>query len=406
MDKRMYDVVILGATGFTGRLVAEYFLAQYGLDGDLKWAIAGRNEGKLESIKSLLGNDKIPHVVADSGSTEDLHNLVQSTKVVCTTVGPYALYGSGLLAACVEHETHYCDLTGEVQWMRKMIDGHHDIAAKKGVKIVHTCGFDSIPSDMGVYFMQKEIKEKSGKFAKKIKMRVRSMVGKFSGGTIASLNNVLSEAAEDKSIYKILNNPYGLNPQGEQDGPDQKDLMKVVYDDEIKQWICPFVMAGINTKVVRRSNALMDYPYEKSFRYDEAVATGDGFKGRMKGMATTAILGLLMGGKPGSFMSNVVGRFLPKPGEGPNKEERESGFFVLDFYAVMEDGKMIKGRVTGDKDPGYGSTSKMLGESAVCLAKDKLSDIGGILTPSAAMGDALLQRLQDNAGLTFELKSK
>lgn len=404
MSDRQYEVVVLGSTGFTGRLVAEYLLKQYGANGSLKWAMGGRNEGKLKSIRATLGDESIPLVVCDSSKPADVENLAKSTKVVCTTVGPYALYGSELVAACVAHGTHYCDLTGEVQWMRRMIDQHHDAAKANGVKIVHTCGFDSIPSDMGVYFVQEEIKKKTGRYADQIKMRVRVMKGKFSGGTIASLNNVLAEAQKDPSIYAVLSNPYGLNPEGEQTGPDKKDLMTVKYDEDIKQWLSPFVMAGINTKVVRRSNALAGYPYGKDFLYDEAMSTGDGVGGRIKSTTMAAMMGILMGGKPGSLWSKTVNRFLPDPGEGPTKEERETGFYVLDFFGKMDDGSMIVGKVTGDKDPGYGSTSKMLGESAVCLAKDQLSDAAGMLTPAVAMGDALLDRLRDNAGLTFEMR--
>jgi len=404
MSDRKYEVVVLGSTGFTGRLVAEYLLKQYGLGGDLRWAMAGRNEGKLKSVRTLLGNEDVPLVVCDSSKPEDVANLAKMTKVVCTTVGPYALYGSELVAACVEHGTHYCDLVGEVQWMRRMIDQHHETAKANGVKIVHTCGFDSIPSDMGTYFFQKKVKELTGAYAPEVKMRVKAMKGKFSGGTIASLNNVLAEAAKDPSIYETLSNPYGLNPNGEQSGPDKKDLMTVKYDEDIKEWLSPFVMAGINTKVVRRSNALAGYPYGKDFLYSEAVSTGDGFSGRMKSTTMALGLGLLMGGKPGSLQSKIVNKFLPDPGEGPNELERETGFYILNFFGKMADGTMIKARVKGDRDPGYGSTSKMLGESAVCLAKDKLPDTAGMLTPAVAMGDALLQRLQDNAGLTFEMK--
>lgn len=404
MSDRTYDVVVLGSTGFTGRLVAEYLLKQYGLGGDLNWAMAGRNEGKLKSIRSLLGNDEIPLVVCDSKKDADVKTLAESTKVVCTTVGPYALYGSELVAACVEAGTHYCDLTGEVQWMRRMIDQHHDTAKANGVKIVHTCGFDSIPSDMGVYYLQRELKKSQSVHAERVNLRVKVMKGKFSGGTLASLNNVLAEAQKDKSIYEVLSNPYGLNPEGEQNGPDEKDLMRVKYDHDIKEWLAPFVMAGINTKVVRRSNALAGYPYGKDFRYEEAMKMGDGMGGRMKALSTMAMLGVLMGGKPGSFWSKTVNRFLPDPGEGPTKEERESGFYVIDLHGRMADGSWHTARVKGDKDPGYGSTSKMLAECAVCLAKDNLNDSAGMLTPSVAMGDAILNRLVANAGLSFEMK--
>jgi len=401
MQNKEFDIIVWGASGFTGKLVAEYLFKKYGQANKVKWAIAGRNQSKLEKIRAEVADDSIPIIIADSHDQESLKEMVQQTKVICTTVGPYAKYGSELVAACVTHKTDYCDLTGEVQWMRKMIDQHHETAKTNGTKIVHTCGFDSIPSDMGVYFVQKEAMARTGEPARQIKMRVRAFKGGLSGGTYASLNNVLVEAREDRSIYATLLNPYGLNPKGEDSGPDKRDLQSVVYDKTAKSWIYPFIMAGINTKVVRRSNALANYSYGKDFRYDEAVLSGDGFKGRLKGISSALPLGLMML-KPGSFLKKIIDKKLPNPGEGPNKTERENGFYNLKFYATLHNGSLATCKVTGDMDPGYGSTSKMLAESAICLAKDDLPNASGLLTPSVAMGDALLQRLQNNAGLTFE----
>jgi len=401
MQHKEFDVIIWGASGFTGRLVAEYLFKKYGQGETVNWAMAGRNQSKLEAVRAKVADESIPIIIADSKDEESLAEMVQRTKVVCTTVGPYAKYGDKLVAACVAHQTDYCDLTGEVQWMRKMIDQHQATAKANGTKIVHTCGFDSIPSDMGVYYMQKEAIAKTGEPAKQINMRVRAFKGGLSGGTYASLNNVLVEAREDKSIYGILLNPYGLNPKGEDSGPDKRDLQKVVYDKIAKSWIYPFIMAGINTKVVRRSNALGGYMYGKDFRYDEAVMSGDGFKGRLKAILSALPLGLMML-KPDSFIKKMIDKKLPKPGEGPNKAERETGFYKLKFFITHRDGSSAIGKVTGDMDPGYGSTSKMLAECAICLAKDSLPYVGGVLTPSIAMGDALVKRLQDNAGLTFE----
>lgn len=402
---KQYDVIVWGASGFTGRLVAEYLFKQYGANDTLKWAMGGRSLEKLEKVASLMGIKDIPFVTANSDDKASLIALVKMTKVVCTTVGPYAKYGSDLVAACVEHGADYCDLSGEVQWMRRMIDQHHEAAVANGVRIVHTCGFDSIPSDMGVYFLQREAKKQEGEYCQQIKFRVKAMKGGLSGGTYASLSNVMVEAEKDKSIYGILMNPYGLNPQGEMTGPDLPDLTSVKYDANAQAYIAPFIMAGINTKVVRRSNALCGYPYGKDFRYDEAMMTGKGFTGRIKGYGTLAMMGAMMAAKPGSIMKKVVDRVLPDPGEGPNKDERENGFFNILFLGKTADGKEINAKVKGDKDPGYGSTSKMLGESAVCLAldKDKTPKVAGILTPSIAMGDQLLERLQAYAGLSFEI---
>ena len=398
-----FDIIVWGASGFTGRLVAAYLFKQYGTQGDLKWAMAGRNQEKLTAVRAEVADSSVPIVLADSDDEASLKAMILRTKVVCTTVGPYVTYGSKLVAACITHGAHYCDLAGEVQWMRQMIDKHHEEAQANGVKIVHTCGFDSIPSDMGVYFTQKEALAQKGQRAKRIRMRVAGMRGGLSGGTYASLSKVLEEAMQDKEIYKVLVNPYGLNPTDKQEGGDHPDLKKVIFDPTSKSWIGPFIMAGINTKVVRRSNALSGYAYGNDFRYDEATMSGKGFKGRMKGIMSALPL-ILMTAKPGSILKRIANRMFPKPGEGPTKDQRENGFYSLRFYATLEDGSTALGKVTGDKDPGYGSTSKMLGEAAVCLAKDSLPEISGILTPSTAMGDALLDRLEKHAGLTFSFK--
>ena len=396
-----FDLIIWGASGFTGRLVAEYLFQKYGVNQSVKWAMAGRNQAKLEKVRAEVADETVPLVIANSQDDTSLEAMVNRTRVMCTTVGPYAKYGSKLVAACVANQVDYCDLTGEVQWMRRMIDQHHEAAVANGTKIVHTCGFDSIPSDMGVYFMQQEAIKRTGKPAKRINMRVAGASGGISGGTYASLNNVLAEAMEDKTIFKILSNPYGLNPEGEMSGPDEPDLTKVAYDNMAKSWILPFIMAGINTKVVRRSNALSGYSYGKEFRYEEAMMSGGGFFGQIKGYLTALPLGLMMAAKPGTFLKKILNSILPKPGEGPNKAKREAGFYNLKFYTILDDDSIVVGRVTGDKDPGYGSTSKMLAESAICLAQDDLPDNGGVITPATAMGDKLLKRLAQNAGLTF-----
>ncbi|MGB2502240.1 MAG: saccharopine dehydrogenase family protein [Flavobacteriaceae bacterium] len=402
-QSREFDIIIWGASGFTGRLVAEYLFKQYGTSGNLKWAMAGRNQQKLETVRATIADKSVPIVVADSSDETSIKQMVLRTKVICTTVGPYAIYGSKLVAACVENKAHYCDLAGEVQWMRQMIDKHQQTAQANGVKIVHSCGFDSIPSDMGVYFIQREAKVQKGQRAKKISMRVAAMKGGLSGGTYASLSKVIEQAQQDKSIYKVLTNPYGLNPTDQQEGEDRPDLISVVFDKTSQSYVGPFIMAGINTKVVRRSNALSNYSYGKDFRYDEATLNGKGFKGKIKGILAAIPL-IFMTAKPKSVLKSIANKLLPKPGEGPNEEQRENGFFNLRFYVTLEDGSSAMGKVTGDKDPGYGSTSKMLAESAVCLAVDELPKISGVLTPSVAMGDALLQRLEKSSGLTFSFK--
>lgn len=398
---REFDLIVWGASGFTGRLVAEYLYQNYGTGDKLKWAMAGRNQDKLERIRSQVADSSVPILLADSQNQEQLVAMVKRARVIGTTVGPYGKYGSKLVAACVQEQTHYCDLAGEVIWMRQMIDAHHETARANGTKIVHTCGFDSIPSDMGVYFMQQKARELSGHPAQQIKMRLRAAKGGLSGGTYASLSSEIEKAEKNKQLYGLLTQPYSLNPAGEQKGPDKRDLQKVIYDETSKSWIFPFIMATINTKVVRRSNALADYPYGKNFQYEEATMAGNGWPGRLKAYAAALPLGLISLAKPGSLLKKGVDVLMPKPGEGPDKAKREAGYFNMRFYTFMADGKVMVGKVTGDKDPGYGSTSKMLAESAICLARDETPETYGVLTPSVAMGDALLQRLQTNAGLSF-----
>ena len=406
MSDREFDVVVWGATGFTGALVAEYLLGQYGVGKDLRWAIAGRSEEKLASLKAELGEEaaELPTIVADSFDEEKLAAMAASTRVVITTVGPYAKYGSPLVAACVEHGTHYCDLAGEAQWIRQMVDAHHDAAAASGARIVHCCGFDSVPMDMGVYFLQEEARERFGTYCESITMLVKASKGGPSGGTIASMLNIIKEARADKNVARILVAPYALNPPGERDGPDGRDQQNVRYDDDARTWTAPFVMAGINTKVVRRSHALQGYPYGREFRYREAVMLGKGAGGFFKAGTLTAGLGGFMLASSFDFTRGLLEQHvLPKPGEGPNREQRENGFYDLRQFGKLPDGTVIRTRIKGDRDPGYGSTSKMLAECGVCLAKNSLPSTGGVLTPAAAMGSALLERLQANAGLSFQV---
>ena len=272
-DKREYDIIVWGASGFTGRLVAEYLYLNYN-SNNLKWAIAGRDKLKLISIRDTFLDKSIPIVIADSFDEKSLDEMTKTTKVVCSTVGPYAKYGSLLVKSCVNNKTHYCDLAGEAQWIRKIIDLHHEEAKNNQVRIVNSCGFDSIPSDLGVYFIHKNISNKN----LTVEMRVRGAKGTYSGGTYASMKNIIKEASSNREVRKSLTNPYGLNPVGEQSGLDKRDLTSVVYDKKIKNWISPFLMAGINTKIVRRSNALSNYHYGKEFKYSEAVMAGNGLK--------------------------------------------------------------------------------------------------------------------------------
>jgi len=405
-ETRKYDVVVWGATGFTGALVAEYLRDQYGVGKELRWAIAGRNELKLEELKHELGAEcaQLPILTADSHNESSLRELARSTSVVLTTVGPYALYGSELVAACVDNGTHYCDLAGEPQWIRRMIDAHADSAAKTGARIVHCCGFDSVPMDIGAWFLQEQAMQRHGHYAESIKLFVKATKGGASGGTIASMMNLIKESRADRSVLKILTNPYALNPEGEREGPDGREQHDIRFDDDVNSWTAPFVMAAINTRVVRRSHALLGYPWGRNFRYDEAIITGKGPAGWAKAASFKAGLGAIVVGAAFDTTRNLMQRFvLPKPGEGPSEEMRETGFFNLMQIGKLPDGSRIVTKITGDRDPGYGSTSKMLSECAVCLAKDDLPAGGGVWTPASVMAKPLLKRLTENAGLTFEV---
>ena len=392
------DLIIWGATGFTGQLVSEYINKKYSKSA-LKWGIAGRNKEKVSIAANRLNIDKKRIFIADSEDIESLIKLTSKTKVICTTVGPYAKLGTNLVKACIKTNTNYCDITGETQWIRKMIDKYHLKAKENKIKIVNSCGFDSIPSDMGVFYSQRKLFEKTGKYANKINMRVAGAKGGISGGTYNSLSNVLEEARIDKEVRKTLTNPYGLNPIDKQTGPDKADLQSVAFDKVSNSWISPFVMAGINTKIVRRSHALIDFKYGSNFSYDEATLSGKGFFGQVKGYLSLVPI-FLVTRKKGSFIKNIVDYILPKSGEGPSKKTRIKGYYNLRFYLTYQN-KIYLSKVIGDMDPGYGSTSKMLAESAVCLATDKTPETYGILTPSVALGEPLLKRLQENAGLTF-----
>lgn len=406
MNNRDFDIVVWGATGFTGALVAEYLLAQYGIGEDLRWAIAGRSESKLEKLRQALGPEAaaLPTIVADSFDEQKLNDMAAKTRVVITTVGPYAKYGSPLVAACVANGTHYCDLAGEAQWIRKMIDAHNEGAAESGARIVHCCGFDSVPMDIGVHFLQQEAQRRHGSYCKSIRMLVKATKGGPSGGTMASVLNLIKEAQSDKGVARVLSDPYGLNPPDERTGPDGHDQRSVIFDEVAQTWTAPFVMAGINTKVVRRSHALRDYPYGNDFRYSEAVMMGGSKPDWFKANTMTIGLGMFLTAASFGWSRELLERYVvPKPGEGPNKEQRETGFFDLRQFGELPGGTVVRTKITGDRDPGYGSTSKMLAEAGVCLAKDELASQGGVLTPAVAMGDALLARLQENAGLTFEV---
>ena len=388
MSDREFDVVIFGASGYTGKLVAEYMHDQYGNDHSIKYAIAGRNiEKLLEVKKDLRLNEDISILEVDSSNLDSLDKMTRSARCILTTVGPYQLYGSKLVESCARNGTDYVDLTGEPGWMYEMINAHKETAQKSGARIVFSCGFDSIPFDLGVYFVQNAAKEKFGKPAPHVRGRVKAMNGEFSGGTIASLGATMSTLKEKPELIKVLANPFSLTEGFE--GPSQLDDSKPLLDEKMNMWLSPFVMAPINTKNIHRSNALLDHAYGEDFCYDEMMIAGEGDEGEQ--MAKAMSSGNPMGGDN-----------LPQPGEGPSKESREKGNYDVLFFADLEE-KSIEARVTGDMDPGYGSTSKMIAESALCLVQDCPDLAGGIYTPAPSMGEKLIDRLIKKAGLTFDI---
>ena len=391
-----FDIIVFGATGYTGRLVAEYLSNHYGsADNAPKWAMAGRSQDKLEAVRDEIGAPAdTPLVVADADDVVDLEKMCARTKVVLTTVGPYQLYGDKLVAACVKTGTDYADLCGEPAWMAEKIEQHQDKAKETGARICFSSGFDSIPFDLGVLMAQKEAMKRFGKPARRMRGRVRSMNGTFSGGTAASLGATMKAATKNPAIIAKLTNPFALTPGF--DGPSQPTGMVPMLESDLGKWAAPFVMAPINTKNVHRTNFLLGHPYGEDFQYDEMMLTSAGDAG--KAAANAAV----------DLMKNPFGAKPPKPGEGPSKEERDNGSYDVLFVAENPDGKDGKGAnlhfgVKGRYDPGYGSTSRMLSETGIALLSCEAE--GGIGTPGAFLGEALVDRLQEHAELTFTLEN-
>jgi short subunit dehydrogenase-like uncharacterized protein len=383
---RPYDLVVYGATGYTGRLVAEYLAHHYKGKGP-KWAMAGRSADKLAEVRDLTGAPKdTPLIVANSDDPASMKALAESARVIVTTVGPYQLYGEPLLAACVAAGTDYADLCGEPVWMRQMIDKYHEAAKISGARIAFSSGFDSIPFDLGVLMLQKEAVARFGSPAPRVKGRVRSMQGGFSGGTAASLTATLKTLAKHPSLAPIMLSSFGLTPGF--DGPSQPSGMIPEYDKALESWAAPFIMAAINTKNVHRTNFLLGHPWGADLKYDEMVLTSPGEMGKQAAEALAAALKAPFGGGGG-----------PKPGEGPSKEERDNGFYDVLFVGEYPDGKSLRYGVKGKYDPGYGSTSRMIAETGFALLSCKAD--GAVGTPGALLGEALVERLREHAEITF-----
>lgn len=396
-----YDLILFGATSFVGQITARQLVDRVGVDGDFKWAIAGRNASKLHEVAERTGA-LVPEIIVDAADDAAVGAMAESTKLIVSTVGPYAKYGSGVVAACAETGTDYCDLTGEPHWMTAMIDAHHETAQRTGARIVHACGFDSIPSDLGVLFLQDLAQHQFGEPAERVELIVKAMKGGASGGTIASLVNIMEEMSEDPSLRKTLTNPYVLAPEGQRSGVRQPNPNGLRQHKEEDLWLAPFVMAGTNSKVVHRSHALLGHPWG-DFKYSEEMATGGGPLGAVKAGAVAAGLGGFMGLVAAGPTRRLLERFvLPSPGEGPSPQAQTDGFFNIILRGTTDAGDVVRARVTGDRDPGYGSTAKMLTEAALTLrATSTDTTPGGFWTPATAMGDDLIEALIEHAGLDF-----
>ena len=383
-----FDIVVFGASGYTGRLVAEYLAAEYGGKG-LTWAMAGRSLDKLTSVRTEMGiSDAVALLEVDVDNPASVSEMVDACRVVITTVGPYQLYGDELVKQCAERGTDYVDLTGEPSWMHETIARFSEAAKLSGARIVHSCGFDSIPFDLGVYLLQQHAIEKTGEPIATVKGRVRAMNGTFSGGTIASMRATMASAKANPAIIQVLTNPFALTEGFT--GPEQPAGMAPQYDEELQSWSAPFIMAPINTKNIHRSNFLMAHRYGEDFRYDEMLLTGDGDQGKAAAEFVAK--------------DDSVAKSDLQPGDGPSKEERENGNYDAIFAGQACTGDLMISSVQGDRDPGYGSTSKMLAEAAMCLLHNPELASGGFWTPAAALGDALIERLQAHAGLTFQIE--
>jgi short subunit dehydrogenase-like uncharacterized protein len=391
MSTREFDIIVFGATGYTGRLVAEYLSSHYGSREDApKWAMAGRSLAKLEQVRDCIhAPATTPLVIADADDADALEAMCRRTRVVITTVGPYQLYGDKLLAACVKTGTDYADLCGEPAWMAEKITEHQAAAEASGAHICFSSGFDSIPFDLGVMMTQKACVARFGRPAPRIRARVRAMKGSFSGGTAASLMATMKAAAKNPRLISVLSDPFALTPGFK--GPEQPSGMIPAYEEDLGKWAAPFVMAPINTKNVHRTNFLLGHPYGTDFTYDEMVLTSPGEAGKAAALAALELIKNPFGAKP------------PKPGEGPSREERESGFYDIVFAAEMPDGQRLQYGVKGRYDPGYGSTSRMIAETGIALLS--CSKPGGIGTPGSFLGEDLVRRLEEHAEIRFALEA-
>lgn len=406
MADTQYDVVVFGATGFVGQLLCRVLKERYPEGSGLRWAAAGRSRDRLAQLAESLELPELALLVADATDEKTLKALCRRTRVVASTVGPYAIHGEPLIKACTQTGTDYCDLTGEVQWIRRMIQRYGDTARASGARLVNCCGFDSLPSDLGTLFLQQAARERFNAAATRGTMRVKGIRGGVSGGTVASMVHLAREMRTHPGLRRELADPYSLCPPDKRPTTPQHSVRSARYDAVAKCWIAPFIMAATNERLVHRSNALMNQAYGADFRYDEAMITGAGRKGRLRAYALTAALGGFMLGIALAPTRALLERFaLPAPGDGPGPRARADGFYDIRFQGETADGHRIAVRVVGDGDPGYRSTSRMLAEAAACLARDvdTTNPPGGFWTPASIFGARLIERLETYAGVHFEI---
>ena len=406
------DLIVFGATGFTGKLVVEYLIKNYGLDNQkFTWAIAGRDKEKLEELKqSFIAIDShsvnIETYVADSFNSKSLDVLTSSCHVIISTVGPYLKYGLPLVESCVKNHTNYCDLTGEVPFIKESIDLFHEKAFSRRCKIIHSCGFDSIPSDLGVLLLQKDSIEKFNKVCDNVNLYVRSIRGGFSGGTISSMINIKRYCHANSKKRDVLKSPYSLNPTDKiKKNVRQSVLKSVRWDNTFNKWTSPFLMSGVNTRVVQRTNAIAEFSYGENFKYKEMSSFDRGLNGFLKACAMLMILAFLQFSLGSNLLLWILKKTIfPKPGEGPSKEKMQSGFFKLKIIGSINEIQKNSVTVLGDSDPGYSATAKMLTESAIStlLNEDKMPKKYGVLTPASAIGLTLIERLKGK-GILFKI---
>lgn len=414
-EARDFDIVLVGATGFVGRLTAGH-LRDHAPEGT-RIAIAGRSRDRLEVLSAELGGVAAawPRLVIDVADPAACADLAARTRVLVTTVGPYAIHGGELVKACALAGTHYADLTGEVLFVRDSAEAFHEVAARSGARIVHSCGFDSIPSDLGVWETARTAADEGAGQLTDTVLFVRRLKGGLSGGTIDSMRKQAIAARESLEDRRAMTDPYGLSPDraAEPTKADRSDSdaesvrtgrvrsfakglgsRLPVRRTEDGHWTGPFVMASFNTRIVRRSNALLGWQYGRAFRYHEVTDFGSRATAPLRATGTTAGLVGLVAGLSFSPTRRVVDRFLPAPGEGPDEESRANGCFALEVVAGTTSGAKYATQVAADADPGYSGTAIMLGQSALCLAEDDLDSAGGVITPAVAMAAPLIERLR------------